>query len=87
MTNKQYQTLIKNRYKTSLSITGEVKNLNKYIIGQVNPSLISTVMSGYNMGTPSITINREFIPSTNTISFDGFQSDNDDRQPSAVDKI
>lgn len=85
-TYKQYQTLIKNQYKTDLSITGEVKNLNKYIIGQVNPSLISSVMNSYYMSSINSTINREFIPSTNTISFDDFQSYNDDRQPSVVNK-
>lgn len=74
--DKNYITRINNDYSTSLTITGEIKNLNDDIIGIPKSTIINTALNRFTLGTPTKDDVRQFIPNTTTINFDNIDSYN-----------
>lgn len=68
-----YLTTVINKYKTNLSLEGELQGLESEIIGIPNPTIIDSVLNNYRVRVSTPQINNTFIPSTTFKDFPPIQ--------------
>jgi hypothetical protein len=59
-----YLTTVINKYKTNLTLEGELQGLDSEIIGRPNPTIIDSVLNNYKVKVFTPQINNTFISST-----------------------